>query len=109
MRFFIRGKRKGASKGLKKHMEKFKGALEDSELMDLGIYGDVFTWRNHNHYAKNYIKERLDRAVATQAWRDQFPRVKVVNGDPRHSDHRLVIIDTHGACRRWRADDGGGN
>ncbi|XP_073360464.1 uncharacterized protein [Aegilops tauschii subsp. strangulata] len=30
-------------------MDKFKMALEDCELHDLGFIGDVFTWRNHNH------------------------------------------------------------
>ncbi|KAJ1295804.1 hypothetical protein BS78_01G250800 [Paspalum vaginatum] len=45
-------------------MEKFLQALEDCELHDLGFVGDAFTWRNHHFSASNYIKERLDRAVA---------------------------------------------
>jgi hypothetical protein len=43
--------------------------------------------------AASYIRERLDRAVANSTWRNNFPLVKVINGDPRHSDHRPVIID----------------
>lgn len=78
-------------------MDKFKMALEDCELSDLGFKGDVFTWRNHNHDANKYIHERLDRAVASHTWRQHFPAVTIVNGDPRHLDHRPVIIDTQGA------------
>ena len=65
--------------------------------------GDTFTWRNNNHIAAKYVKERLDRAVATQAWRDRFTAYRVTNGDPRHSDHRPVIIDTVGQAATRRA------
>jgi hypothetical protein len=74
-------------------MERFRKVLEDCDLHDLGYTGDPFTWRNHHHLAASYIKERLDRAVANNTWRRKFPLVKVKNGDPRHSDHRPVIVD----------------
>ncbi|XP_073363561.1 uncharacterized protein [Aegilops tauschii subsp. strangulata] len=79
-------------------MDRFKSALESCGLGDLGFVGDTFTWRNNNHTAANYIRERLDRAVATQAWCNRFTAYRVTNGDPRHSDHRPVIIDTDGAA-----------
>lgn len=41
-----------------------------------------------------YVRERLDRALANMDWRAKFPLVQVRNGDPRHSDHRPVIILT---------------
>lgn len=75
-------------------MDRFREALEFCELRDLGFEGDIFTWRNHNHNANEYIRERLDRAVANDQWRMHFPGVRVINGDPRHSDHRPVIIMT---------------
>jgi hypothetical protein len=71
-------------------------------LDDLGFVGDPFTWRNNSHTVDNYIRERLDRAVATQAWRMRFPGFKVINGDHYHSDHRPVIIETSGGERRRR-------
>ncbi|WVZ57425.1 hypothetical protein U9M48_007811 [Paspalum notatum var. saurae] len=74
-------------------MQRFQKALEDCNLVDLGFVGDVFTWRNHHHRADRYIKERLDRAVACAEWRRLFPLVQVVNGDPRHSDHRPLIVE----------------
>jgi hypothetical protein len=74
-------------------MEACRQALEDCELGDLGFVGDPFTWRNNWHRAEGYIRECLDRAVANVGWRCLFPLHKVINGDPRHSDHRHVIIE----------------
>uniref|UniRef100_A0A0A9BGR6 Endonuclease/exonuclease/phosphatase domain-containing protein n=1 Tax=Arundo donax TaxID=35708 RepID=A0A0A9BGR6_ARUDO len=74
-------------------MEHFRNVLADCKLEDLGFEGDVFTWRNHHHFVERYIKERLDRAVACVEWRKLFPLVRVVNGDPRHSDHRPLIVE----------------
>jgi hypothetical protein len=74
-------------------MERFRNTLEDCGLEDLGCVGDIFTWRNHHYRAAEYIKERLDRAVACNEWRGFFPLVRVINGDPRHSDHRTITVD----------------
>ncbi|KAJ1296995.1 hypothetical protein BS78_01G344600 [Paspalum vaginatum] len=63
-------------------MERFRNTLEDCGPEDLGCEGDTFTWRNHHHEARSYIKERLDRAVACNEWRGMFPLVRVINGDP---------------------------
>ncbi|KAK1650817.1 hypothetical protein QYE76_068622 [Lolium multiflorum] len=73
-------------------MDKFRSALEFCDLEDLGFVGDPFTWRNHSHRADSYKKERLDRAVANLGWRSHFPAYKAINGDPRHSDHRPLIV-----------------
>lgn len=59
----------------------------------MGFVGDPFTWRNNHHVAAKFTKETLDRAIANSAWRCLFPLVKVTNGDPRHSNHRPIIID----------------
>ena len=73
-------------------MDNFRSALEHCELEDLGFVGDPFTWRNHSQHACSYIKERLDRAVANVGWRSHFPAYKAINGDPRRSDYRHVIV-----------------
>lgn len=90
-------------------MDKLKETLEFCELHDLCFEGDNFTWRNHNHMAEGYIRERLDRAMANDQWRSRFPMVRVINGDPRHSDHRLIIINTDNQRRGHtdRVGDGG--
>jgi hypothetical protein len=74
-------------------MLKFREVLEECDLHDLGFVGDAFTWRNHHHNASSYTRERLDRAVANSAWRARFPLVRVINGDPRHSDHSPIIVE----------------
>jgi hypothetical protein len=73
-------------------MDNFREALEDCSLDDLGFSGDMFTWRNNNHSSAHYIRERLDRVVADVHWCMRFPNFKVRNGDPRHLDHRPVIV-----------------
>jgi hypothetical protein len=73
-------------------MDKFHSALEDCGLDDLGYSGDTFTWRNHSHMAEGYIRERLDHVVGNKEWCLKFPDYEVINGDPRHSDHRHVIL-----------------
>lgn len=88
--------KEGGPPRIQAHMDKFKETLEECGLQDLGYEGDIFTWRNHSHLAEKYIKERLDRAVANMEWCDRFPGFKVINGDPRHSDHRPIIVETEG-------------
>lgn len=75
-------------------MDDFREALQACRVEDLGFEGDRFTWRNNNHRVEGYIRERLDRAVANIEWQEMFPNVKIINGDPRHSDHRPLVIDT---------------
>lgn len=84
------------------YLDNFKQALEDCDLSDLGFIGDVYTWHNNQHNSDDYIKERLDRAIANGGWRARFSHVAVHNGDPYHSDHRPVIITTETAHRRRR-------
>jgi hypothetical protein len=75
-------------------MDSFREAIDFCDLHDLGYEGDIFTWRNQQTRAAGYIRERLDRALANEGWRQKFPTVVVQNGDPRRSDHRPVIIIT---------------
>ena len=85
-----------------KSIDNFRQALVDCDLHDIGYKGDIFTWRNHHHRADRYVKERLDRAVANSEWRNHFPLVRVINGDPRHSDHRPIIVELGGREKEWR-------
>ncbi|XP_045088915.1 uncharacterized protein [Aegilops tauschii subsp. strangulata] len=88
-------------------MDSLREALQFCELGDLGFEGDIFTWRNHSKDLSSYICERLDRATANDRWREKFPDFTVVNGAPRHSDHRPVIVWTQGADRSWKGGDRG--
>lgn len=80
-------------------MESFGLALFECGLRDLGFEGDKYTWRNHNHDANLYIKERLDRAVGSRNWCARFPAYRVLNGDPHPSDHRSITIFVEGSNR----------
>jgi hypothetical protein len=73
-------------------MDQFKKALEFCSLFDLGFEGDVFTWRNNNHICENYIRERLDRIVVNVERRTRFLGLRVINGEHRHSNHRLMVV-----------------
>jgi exonuclease III len=48
-------------------MMQFRLALKECGLSDLGFRGSKFTWTNRRHDG-DLIKERLDRAVANEAW-----------------------------------------
>lgn len=71
-------------------MEKFCQALEDCTLEDLGFVGDAYTWHNHH------------QADMSCEWRIMFPLVRVINVDPRHSDHRPVIVECGEREEAWR-------
>lgn len=43
-----------------------------------------------------YIRERLDKAVGNESWREWFPLVHIKNDDHFHSDHRPVVIFLEG-------------
>jgi hypothetical protein len=83
-------------------MDRFRDALNFCNLNDLGFEGDIFTWRNNNFRVDGYIRERLDRDVANPIWCARFPCYKVVNGNPEHSDHRPIMVETGEVARsRW--------
>uniref|UniRef100_A0A453A1Z5 Reverse transcriptase domain-containing protein n=3 Tax=Aegilops tauschii subsp. strangulata TaxID=200361 RepID=A0A453A1Z5_AEGTS len=88
------------------YLDGFREALQICELGDIGFEGDIFTWRNHSKELRTYICERLDRATSNEEWCEQFPAYTVVNGPPRHSDHRPIIVDTEGPDKEWRRGDG---
>lgn len=96
----LEGEKEGGPKRSQVYMDRFKEALEDYDLNDLGLEGDPFTWRNNSHTNEHYIRERLDKAVACGEWIARFPLYQVINGEPRHSDHRPIIVDIDPPARR---------
>lgn len=75
-------------------MDHFKSALEDCGMHDLVFTDDIYTWWNHHHDNNKYVRQRLDRAVAMESWCQRFLGYKVFNEEPRHSDHRPVVLHT---------------
>ncbi|KAE8786302.1 Elongation factor 1-alpha [Hordeum vulgare] len=97
--------KRGGAECPQRYMNDFRDALDFCELRDIGFEGDMYTWRNHSRQASSYICERLDHATANSDWCAAFPHAVVRNGDPRHSDHRPIIVYMEGADRGWRRSD----
>ena len=71
-------------------MKESRDALDVCGLMDLGFVGDKFTWRGKR--VGGLVLERLDRAVADNAWFSLFPSTKVQHLCTHSSDHKAILI-----------------
>ena len=72
-------------------MQKFREALDECGLFDLGFVGNKFTWFK-THPDGGVTWERLDRAVSTVAWYNLFPTTKVKTLVCASSDHSPILI-----------------
>jgi hypothetical protein len=72
-------------------MEAFRDTLLACQLSDLGFRGSKFTWSNKRG-SEDFVQERLDRALATEGWCEQFPAVEVNVLETRRSDHKPLWI-----------------
>lgn len=48
------------------------------------------------------MKERLDRMLASRAWRNRFGKAKCSHIHNEASDHRMLLLDTEPVGRRWK-------
>jgi exonuclease III len=81
----------GVRRKSRRQMADFRAVLEKCQLEDLGYVGSHFTWWNMQE-GDNFIKERLDRALANNKWMDFFPSRTVEVLTPRSSDHAPILI-----------------
>ena len=72
-------------------MVAFRDVLEVCELVDLGFIGVPFTYDNKRSGASN-VKVRLDRAVASNDWRNSFAYSSVVHIPSPCSDHIAILV-----------------
>nr|KYP35202.1 hypothetical protein KK1_043792 [Cajanus cajan] len=56
----------------------FREAVMDSELVAIPLEGYNFTWTK-SRGSPTQVEERLDRAMATQSWLNQFPDSRLIN------------------------------
>ncbi|XP_062028770.1 uncharacterized protein LOC133744726 [Rosa rugosa] len=68
-------------------MNRFRQALVDCDLMDMGFVGSHYTWANR------FTKERLDRACQNLQWKTLYPFSRVITLPLSRSDHCLLLID----------------
>jgi hypothetical protein len=74
-----------------RQMQSFRDVLESCNLHDLGYDGAKFTWTNCR-YDGEFIKERLDRAVANSYWSTIFREVSVNVLAARSSNHKPIWV-----------------
>jgi len=72
-------------------MEQFRNTLLECQLSDLEFRGLKFTWSNKRG-TEEFVKERLDRTLATVGWCEKFPFVEVHVLTARCSDHKPLWI-----------------
>jgi hypothetical protein len=95
-------------------MERFRDTLVDYQLGDLGYHGSKYTWSNKRDSGE-FVKERLDRAVAMPCWCAYFPNAQVEVLPVSNSYHQTIWLklDTefrmpHRMFRyeaKWNLDD----
>ncbi|XP_042950258.1 uncharacterized protein LOC122282367 [Carya illinoinensis] len=72
-------------------MERFREALDECELGDLGFVGSRFTWCNKRE-GRSFIKERLDRVLGNTAWPNLFDTTMVHVLPVENSDHTPLLV-----------------
>lgn len=68
-------------------MARFRWALVDCDLLDMGFVGSKFTWSNR------HTKERLDRSCFTPSWKSLYPCSQTLVLPPSTSDHNPLLIE----------------
>ena len=48
------------------------------------------------------VKERIDRILGTQDWREKFAKATCLHVETEASDHCMLVLDTQPGGRRWK-------
>lgn len=75
-------------------MAAFQATLETCRLADMGFSGSKFMWSNMQ-YDDMFIKERLDRVLATSSLAQRFPNLSVAVLPARSLDHTPLFVSLH--------------
>ncbi|XP_019172917.1 PREDICTED: uncharacterized protein LOC109168359 [Ipomoea nil] len=73
-------------------MDGFNDALNECNLVDMGMSGGRFTW-SKGHGTEAWVEERLDRAVATVEWLEIHDDTEVRKVYTSQSDHSAIFVD----------------
>ncbi|XP_074322706.1 uncharacterized protein LOC141659680 [Apium graveolens] len=73
-------------------LDGFQATTEDCNLTELELKGGEFTWEKSKG-STNWVRERLDRAFATNDWWQKFPLCKISVTHTIYSDHDPIILD----------------
>ena len=94
--------KKGGSMRPRRQMEIFVEAINHCGLREVNYIGPRFTWIYQLKDGEQ-IRERLDRALATQEWMDLFPTAKLHHLSSSASDHSLLCLHLVHRQRRRKA------
>ena len=83
----------GGASRRERQMVEFRSALDFCGFRDLGFVGHPFTWCNQQ-FDGDLTWIRLDRGVATPAWSQMFPSVRVHHLPGSLSDHCPLWISS---------------
>lgn len=73
-------------------MDGFKSAIEDCQLTEIDLKGGKYTWEKSKETSE-WVRERLDRAFATDSWWHHFPLGTLTVSHAVVSDHDPIKID----------------
>lgn len=77
----------------------FKGFINNNELLDIGFEGLPWTWSNLWE-GDGEIKQRLDRALASEEWCEVFKDARVTHFEVEASDHNILLLETEPRIRK---------
>jgi hypothetical protein len=81
----------GGNRRQRRLMEDFRNTAEECAIADLGFRGPKFTWANDREGIA-FIKERLDRGLVNQSWRDLYPGAEIRVEAAVFSNHSLLNL-----------------
>lgn len=88
----------GDKSGIHKHpqslLDGFKRTIDDCGLIELDLMGGKFTWEKSKG-KKEWVRERIDRAFATDAWWQLFPLCKLEVYHTIYSDHDPIQLELY--------------
>lgn len=70
----------------------FHNTIEECQLIEIDLNGGNFT-REKSRGTSNWVRERLDRASATQSWWSKFPLCYLKVFQVSRSDHDPIILE----------------
>ncbi|XP_060968619.1 uncharacterized protein LOC115710455 [Cannabis sativa] len=83
--------KKGGRKYPDRLIDGFLGALDDCNLVDLPLVGYPYTWEKGRDI-REWIEERLDRALVTHDWMSLFTQLVLLNLEISTSDHCPIFL-----------------
>ena len=81
----------GGARRSQRQMDDFRDAIDCYRFMDLGYCGPEFTWCNMQE-GRNRMYLRLDRALVTQEWIDNYKDMRVHHLVESTSYHCVLLI-----------------